>query len=161
MKEIQLRGKNSDKFMLVDDDDYNEMVKYKWNFCTNGHSSWVQRTLADNSTIKAHRSILKVPKGLVVDHINHNTLDNRKSNLRICTDAQNKMNCKMYINQKVGFKGVYKHNNGYVAQISMKGKKHYIGFYSTKEEAAKAYDKKAIERSKEFNFLNFPKESTV
>jgi hypothetical protein len=88
-----------------------------------------------------HRDIIDCPDGLQVDHINLDTLDNRKCNLRICTDSQNKMNRKVQSNNKYGLKGVYYHkrHKKYYAQIRLNKKKIDIGFFDTKEGAYKAY----------------------
>jgi len=95
-----------------------------------------------------------------VDHINGNPLDNRKSNLRICTHAENSNNTGPRKNNTSGYKGVYwaKRNKRWLAQITHNGKQVYIGHYKDKEEAARAYDAKAKEFQGEFAYLNFPDE---
>ena len=107
-----------------------------------------------------HRLIMDAPKGMHVDHINGNPLDNRKSNLRICTHAENSNNTGPRKNNTSGYKGVYwaKRNKRWLAQITHNGKQVYIGHYKDKEEAARAYDAKAKEFQGEFAYLNFPDE---
>lgn len=93
------------------------------------------------ATIRMHRFILGLEKGnpLNVDHINHDTLDNRRSNLRIATCSQNSMNRKKYRNNSTGFKGVsfYKRHNNFMAQINVNGKRLHLGYRDT---ARKAYE---------------------
>lgn len=91
-----------------------------------------------------------------VDHINGDGLDNRKSNLRICNGSQNRCNKGKPKNNTSGYKGVTWHtpNKKWVAQIAVNGKHSYIGSFKTKEEAAKAYNKKAKELHGEFARLN-------
>lgn len=107
-----------------------------------------------------HRVLLNVPKGMVVDHINGNTRDNRRCNLRVCTQHQNTYNQKVRKNNTSGYKGVYFHktNKKWCAFISVP-KSKYLGSFETKEEAARAYDKVARELHGGFARLNFPEES--
>lgn len=102
-----------------------------------------------------HRLITKAPKGLFVDHINGDKLDNRKKNLRICTSAQSACNTKTSSNSKSGFKGVWKLPYGrWCAQITKNREKIHVGVFDTPEEAALAYNKKAKELHGEFAWLN-------
>ena len=101
-----------------------------------------------------------------VDHINGNTLDNRKENLRLCTNQQNAMHRGKTKNNKSGYKGVRymkkkkgminEHSKPWQAQIYLNQKQIYLGCYKTPEEAARAYDKKAIELFGEYATLIFP-----
>lgn len=107
-----------------------------------------------------HRYITNTPKGMEVDHINGNGLDNRKVNLRICTRAENGRNRKMSIKNKSGYHGVHFANTEnrkkrWTAMIRFGGKKRYIGRYFTVEEAARAYDEKAKIYHGEYATLNF------
>lgn len=79
-------------------------------------------------------------RNLVVDHINHNGLDNRKCNLRVCTNKQNVCNCLVSKNNKSGHKGVYwsKDRNKWTVQVSYNCKVKYIGRYEKLEDAIKA-----------------------
>lgn len=92
-------------------------------------------------------------KGMVVDHINHDGLDNRRENLRVCTQEENNRN-KRSLSSKSGLKGV--------VPVSRPGTKPWrafiqgrlIGYFLTKQEAAKAYNKKAKKLFGEFAHLN-------
>lgn len=112
-----------------------------------------------------HRFVLnltnKVENGVIVDHINGDPSDNRKSNLRLANVSQNTANSKPF--GKSGYKGVYEDRTSagtlkYKASIGISGTKNtrHLGYYNTSEEAATAYDKAAKELHGEFARLNFP-----
>ena len=109
-----------------------------------------------------HRKILGLKKGdgKIVDHINGNSLDNRKANLRICTQSQNMINRIKQKNNKSGYIGVclYKGNsiNKWRASIMQNKKQISIGYFDNKIDAAKARDTKALELYGEYATLNFP-----
>ena len=113
-------------------------------------------------TIRMHRLITKCPKGLQVDHINHNGLDNRRKNLRICNNVQNQWNRRKGNNNNSGFKGVSiesrRKTKKYRVQIGYMGKTRHLGYFESPVEAAKIYDAKAKELFGEFANLNFPDE---
>jgi hypothetical protein len=91
-----------------------------------------------------------------VDHIDGNTLNNQRSNLRIVNRFQNGMNQGKHKNNTSGYKGVNSNGFNYMARIRVNGERIYIGTYSTVEEAGRAYDNKAKELHGEFAKLNFP-----
>jgi len=96
----------------------------------------------------------------VVDHINHNGLDNRKANLRPATRAQNNYN-KLIVKHKESsskYKGVTwkKENKKWLAQINFKGDYIFLGYFKDERKAAKAYDEAAKKYYSEFACLNFP-----
>jgi hypothetical protein len=135
--------------VLIDDEDYDRIKGYNWFVNKQRNSLRVSRTkVIDNkiTSIILSRYIINAPEGMVVDHINHNTLDNRKCNLRICTHQENLFNTKVS-NNKVSskYKGVYKNGNKFQAKIKHNNKVFCLGSFYTQEEAAKAYDIKAIE----------------
>lgn len=102
-----------------------------------------------------HRFITNAPKELEVDHINGNRLDNRKENLRICTKSQNLRNQHKTCGSSK-YKGVSwrVRANKWESRIYVDGKKLFLGLYSDEEDAAKAYDKAAIQHYKEFAKTN-------
>ena len=112
------------------------------------------------TTRPLHRLLMDPPKGMVIDHINHNGLDNRRENLRICTRAENSRNRGKQKNNTSGYKGVcwYKRDKKWRAQIKKDSKKIHIGYFDIIEDAARAYDAKAKELFGEFAHLNFPEE---
>jgi hypothetical protein len=154
MKEIKL---TQGKFAIVDNEDYEYLNQFKWYAYKHRNTFY-----AKYKSIRMHRLILNIPQGLYVDHINHNGLDNRKENLRICTNQQNLHNSLKSYNNKSGFKGVFpliiKHKSKiyyyWRVEISCNNKKYYLGTYKTKEIAALAYNEAAIKFHGEFACLN-------
>jgi hypothetical protein len=112
--------------------------------------------------IYMHRLLISAKKGETVDHINGCTLDNRMSNLRICTRGQNQQNGTTLLRRHntTGFRGVFidKRDGGIVARILLNNKGIYLGRFKTKEEAAREYDKAARLIHGEFATLNFKEE---
>lgn len=158
MKEIQL---TQGQVTIVDDWWFDELNQYKW------HAAWspcTQSYYAVRSSptlfgkripIRMHAVIAGTPKGMHTDHINHNTLYNLESNLRVCTASQNRINRGKQIDNTSGYKGVCWHKTGWTSQIKINGKTTYLGIYLDPEEAARAYDKAAKELHGEFAVLNF------
>lgn len=148
-----------DKFAIVDAEDYDRLCKNKWHASKEGQTYYAKRKRS-YKRISMHRVILSAPPGLEVDHINHNGLDNRKSNLRLCTHAENNRNRRPCTrpNQGSKYKGVsfIKKANLFVAAIRCNGKYYHLGRFKNETDAAKAYDKKAKELFGEFSYLNFP-----
>jgi len=102
---IPLSGKyGKGKFMMVDVEDVQKVAGIKWYVTWNGYAMNRSKTQGRNTNLRAHRIIMDTPKGLDTDHINHDKLDNRKSNLKICTRSENLMNRQgakgYYYNQK-------------------------------------------------------------
>ena len=109
------------------------------------------------TTQRMHRLIMNCPKGLLVDHKNHDGLDNRKCNLRLCTNAENQYNQKP-LQKKTSsqYRGInwQKRIGKWDVWIQLNGKSIFLGSFSNEIEAAKAYDKKAKELFGEFAHLN-------
>ena len=109
---------------LIDLDDIDKVKQYKWcivkGYAVRG---------SDSSGI--HRLIMNCPKGMVVDHINHNPLDNRKSNLRICTQRQNVINSSKRSNNTSGVTGVSwnKVKGKWMSVIVVDGKTVFLGYF--------------------------------
>ena len=171
MKKIKL---TQDQWALVDDEDYDHLNEHKW-YANRERTDkfYAKRSSPIDSSgkqrkIRMHRVIINAPKGIPVDHINGNPLDNRKENLRVCTHQENCRNRGKPKNNKSGYKGVSymkkskdminEHSKPWKTQITFNGNPITIGMYKTKEEAARAYDQKAIELFGEFAQLNFPEE---
>lgn len=148
---------------IVDAEDVELISGYAWYEEKSRHTSYAACTTGGRSTktrTKMHRLILGAGHGEVVDHINGNGLDNRKSNLRIATHSQNQINRASPSNNKSGFKGVIycKQTGRWRAELRAYGKWVWIGRFDTPEEAARAYDATAREYFGEFAFTNYPPE---
>lgn len=151
-------------YAIVDDEDYGRLAVYHWNAhyskskgiiyaqaCVNGRNDFM------------HRMVMKAKKGERVDHKTHNQLDNRKENLRLCTNQQNSFNRRINSNNRSGFKGVaYDPCYGaggrkcgrkvWRAEAEIGGKRHFLGKYGTPEEAHEAY--KAFVKAHHGEFYN-------
>jgi len=139
---------------IVDEDDYERLNKLSWQVSSRGYANRrVYLKGNQYSTLIMHREIMQPPDDMQVDHINGNKLDNRKQNLRICTASQNSMNSNR---QKGLYRGVtwHKRDRKWRANIGANREKIYIGQFDCPHEAAKAYNKKALELHGEFARLN-------
>ena len=152
-------------FTKVDDGDYEKLAIHRWcadvkkrrnDYCC---VRAIRRDYPSGKTVYMSRVILGATRNRYVDHINGDTLDNCKSNLRFCTLSENSINKKMQSNNKSGYIGVFfrKQRKKWVAQITTRRKQKHLGYFNLKEEAAHTYDKAAIKFHGEFARLNFPK----
>jgi len=148
---------------IIDIDDYERVSKFKWHVTGNEKIGfYARRSILENGKqrhIFLHGFITNQPKGMVVDHINHNTLDNRKCNLRICSFRENCQNrILIQRNNTSGFKGVCKIiRNGdiyWMVKIRVNNKQVTLGLLRDKIEAAKLYNKKALEIYSDRAILN-------
>lgn len=152
--------KGKGKCALVDADDFERLSQFTWNLSTQGYAIAANSTRMVSSgrlTGKSmHQNLLSAPDGYMVDHVNQNKLDNRKSNLRLATHTGNMRNTSAKPNKttKSVFKGVFKQGNGWQVSISVDYKQIYVGFYGTQREAAQAYNDAAIKYHGEFAGLN-------
>lgn len=158
MKQIPL---TKGKFAIVNDGDYEFLSNWKWSASFNGSLWYAQRSEGPRllrKTVQMHRFIMSAPRGMEVDHINGDTLDNRRENMRLCSRLQNGRNRKRPKNNTSGFKGVWwnKTCNKWEAEIRVNNKRIYLGHYSDPEEAARAYDEAAVEHFGDFAKINFP-----
>jgi hypothetical protein len=152
-----------DRWALIDDADYEAVSKTNWCFIKGRHdgvTGYAQSNiLQDDGTRKRtflHQHLLGHRQQ--VDHADGDGLNNRRSNLRVVTDVQNRMNSRTYKNNKSGFKGVHLHVGRWVATIKVNNKSTHLGRFDTAEEAARAYDQAALEHFGSYARINFPKE---
>ena len=149
-------------FALVDTADYEWVNQYRW--CASGRGNRVYACRCDRhgKMILLHRFLTNCPKGLVVDHIDHNTLNDRQSNLRVCTQQQNLYNSRPK-GKSSKYKGVCrdKAKKRWVVYVRYNGRNIFVGRFKDEIEAAKAYDRKAHELFGEYAYLNFPEEIGV
>lgn len=156
MKQIPL---TQNKYAIVDDEDYISLSKHKWfSYRIQSEYFYAGRKNIGNSsrTIAMHRIIMNAPKGMDVDHINHDTLDNRKCNLRVCTHAQNLANSRIAKNNKSGYKGVSFNAKElrWRANIRVNNKPMLLGVFKSKLEAARVYNEAAKKYFGKFAVLN-------
>ena len=152
MKRIPL---SQGKFALVDDEDFEELKKYRWYATCPKNIFYAYRSfILNGNRVKRsmHCKIIHKVDGLIIDHIDGDGLNNQRSNLRLCTNAENQRNSKKFRNNTTGYRGVYKmkHSNRFESKICVDGKRIYLGGFSTKEEAYKAFCDAAKTYHKEF-----------
>jgi hypothetical protein len=145
------------KFAIVDADDYDWLNRYKWCVAKKRHIFYAARR-TNGEKISMHRVIMGATKGLLIDHKDGDGLNNRKSNLRLCTIAQNNRNSRPWQNSTSKYKGVSwsKSCRKWQARIRPNRRTIYLGLFDNEIEAAVAYDRKAEELFGEFAYLNFP-----
>ncbi len=173
-------------FAIVDPEDYAWLSRYNWHAHGRGRRPvYAARTLRRNGksyTLTMHRLIMihklnpesrlsgvvltkteflakmdTLSPDIVVDHINRNSLDNRKANLRLATPRQNMWNRSNPKPSRSKYKGVcwHKDNEKWVAQIHIDGQQRHLGYFDNEISAAKAYDTAAKKYRGEYAFLNF------
>lgn len=143
--------------IVVDDEDFEYLNSFTWRVVRSGIRG--KRYARQNKTgLSLARILMKPTRNMIVDHINHNTLDNRKENLRLCSRTENNRN-RLKTKKKCSskYKGVCRNKlaNKWGSYIGYRKKMRFLGYYDSEKEAAQAYDKKAKELFGEFASLNF------
>lgn len=146
---------NTGDACLVDDDIFQKYCTRSWHRFKPYKTSYartVKRNGKKNKNFLLHRLIMKAPKGVSVDHIDGNGLNCQRSNLRLCTHAQNLSNQRKQEGTTSKFKGVSwsTSNKGWAARVNGK----HVGTFKSEEEAGKAYNQEAIQQFGEFARLN-------
>lgn len=149
------------KFTIVDDEDYERLISMgKWSY-GNGYAVRVSNVIKDDGSKKSisinmSQVVIQSKKGVIVDHINRDRLDNRKCNLRVCTRTENNRNVGKKSTSAGRFKGVFWNKKAKIwyVRIGVNGKSKYIGCFKDDIEAARAYNEAAIKYHGEFANLN-------
>ncbi len=142
---------------MVDAADYEWLSRYRW-FVVGCHGCLYACTYCKGRTCLMHRMIMNPPKGMLVDHKNLYGLDNHRANLRNATHQQNCVNHGRAPGVS-GFRGVTPNGDKWQAKIWDHGKRRHLGIFDDPAEAARAWDRKAIELYGEYARLNFPEEA--
>lgn len=144
------------KVAVVDDGDFERISKFKWHAYKDQHHTWHARSSQRGKTILMHRFIMGFSPGDPdVDHRDGDGLNNRRSNLRKAHKAGNASNIAVRADSVSGIKGIRRAGKKWSAQIKSCGKFRWLGTFDTKEDAAKAYDRAAIEHHGEFARGNY------
>jgi len=150
------------KYAVVDPEDFERLNKYKWYAVKDSRTFYAYRNKRAGKkfvSLGMHRQILNPPDHLMVDHINHNGLDNRKANLRLATCAQNSYNRRQVRKNKSSkYTGVSwkEWTKKWAVIICYKRKNIIVGYFEDEIQAAKAYDDAAKKYHGQFAKLNFP-----
>lgn len=163
MRLVKMHGKyatDGREYAKVDDEDYDSVNVYTWRvhrYKSKMKYRYYARAFIKGKQVRLHRFILNLPSE-EVDHKNHDTLDNRRDNLRIATRSQNSRNKPSLIGSSSKYKGVCWHaaKSKWIAHITFDGKQHHLGIFKEEIDAAHAYDRAAIIHFGEFAVLNFP-----
>ena len=144
MKEIRLANGS---IALVDDADFDALSQYTWSLSPKGYARrrWIDQRSGRKMQILMHRQILGLTNGdgKATDHADGNRLNNQRSNIRICTLAENNRNRRINRTSSTGFKGVCRKmgitRDRFVARIKFNYKSIYLGTFDTPEEAHQSY----------------------
>lgn len=155
---IRLIPLTQGKHAIVDNADYDWLVRYKWTLLDQNAAHWFRcPETKKQRMIYMHRMILDAPEGILTDHINHNRLDNRRSNLRLCNISESNCNRRGRSGKDyTHYKGIYPVSGKWAAAITTDKKRVWLGFFDTEKSAARAYDLAAIKYHKDFAMTNFP-----
>jgi hypothetical protein len=155
MREIPL---TQGRVAVVSDEDFEELSQHKCQFTANArrHGRGYATRFVNDRPVYMHRVILDAPKGVQVDHIDGDRLNNTRENLRLATLKENRRNNGAYVCNKSGYKGVTWHKKAgkWVAGITVDNKRVYLGLHSDPRDAARAYNEAAKVHFGEFAKLN-------
>lgn len=153
---LQIKKKNEIIDVLVDEDIYYDLIHYTWRI-TNG--KYVAGRV-NGKDVRLSRYVMNYYGKDLIDHINGNTLDNRRCNLRVVTPQQNMMNLRSNPNASSKYIGVsyITKSKKWHGMITINGKSIYLGCFDNEEDAAKARDIATKKYFGEYGKLNFPED---
>jgi hypothetical protein len=133
---------------FVDDEDFERLSKYTWRRKDDGRTSYAKAYggggRKNRITLLMHRKLMEVPRGVVIDHVDGNGLNNQKNNLRVCTCEQNHWNRhRLNSNNTSGYRGVSwdKKTNKWLVRVGYDGKRVYGGLFENRDSAVVVYKK--------------------
>jgi len=149
------------KTVWIDLEDYDKIKEYKWYVKKDYYSgcfyvSSHDLTTKNKKSIRLHRIVMDAKSDQIIDHVNHDTLDNRKQNLRFCSHQENMRNKGKLKNTSSKYKGVsfHKRDKIYTAHITIDKKLIHLGTFKNEIQAAMAYDEAAVKYFGEYANLN-------
>lgn len=152
---VELELTNSTERILVSKEDVDKVKGITWYLDSYGYAI-SNKNIGPGRNIKRslHRLIINAKEGQIVDHIDRDKLNNTTENLRFATPSENTINTGLTSRNTTGYKGVSIGQGRYVASIVVNGESKFLGSYSNPEDAAKAYNIKAVEYFGEYAWLN-------
>lgn len=151
--ELKITSKTYGEYTtIIDIEDIEKVNKYTWGLCFSKKLLYVRGKQKINGVwknINLHRFLMDCPDGMVIDHLDRNTLNNRKNNIRVCTNLENQQNKGIYQRSLNKLKGAYYRTDGdYWYSTLVMNKKHiWLGVFKTELEAHTAYVKAKKERN--------------
>jgi len=151
---------NRPQYVEIDDDLYPLLRNHYWYVLRGGNGHPEVLAYIDGKRVRMHRYIWEltngpIPDRHVIDHINRDSLDNRRANLRLATPVQNLANQSLRSNKTSRFRGVRRRGTKWVAQIQVNGRQRNLGAFFDETSAARAYDDAARRTYGEYAHLNF------
>lgn len=149
---IENANKNGINYFYFDLEDYNKIKNYSWHFARGYIEAWDYLNSEKKTNIRLHRLIMNCPDDLIIDHINHNTFDNRKENLRMVSDLENAWN--HIPKNKYGVLGITynKKKETYIVRITVNHKRLYIGSFKNINDAIKARKEAEVKYYGEYRY---------
>lgn len=133
---------------IVDTKHIEKLRGHKW--CLS--RGYVVTNISKGISERIHRVIMDCPEGMYVDHISHDTLDNRECNLRICTNQENAFNSSLKTNNTSGYTGVGFYQNAWVAHITVDGNYISLGRHKERVDAIEARRKAEVKYFGDFRY---------